>query len=231
MDKKDTKDKRIEEFVHKFNNIMVGIVGNGRLLADSNLVKPKGVKLLDSLLKSADEAVSLARRLVRNESLANPVSIDKSISSKGDSFNIANQDLLDVKEHDLFTVLVIDDQEIVRSVSRTILEKAGYDVLTTATGQQGIELYKKHQCHINCVVLDINMPDMDGTIVLEKLKEIQPEVSVLLMSGYHIESLASQYDIEGICGCIQKPFQKEDLLNAIRSVQTDYVDSDEAIAN
>ena len=116
------------------------------------------------------------------------------------------------------TVLLVDDEELVREVSQEMLKAMGYDVLTTKGGEEAIKVYKKYQDTIDLVLLDMIMPDMGGKKVYDCLKEINPEVKVLLSSGYSINGEATEIIAQGCNGFIQKPFSFENLAQEIKKI-------------
>jgi len=107
------------------------------------------------------------------------------------------------------TILMVDDEEMVLDVGARVLKKLGYTVLESNNGRKAVELYKKLQDKIKLVVLDIVMPDMGGAEVYDRLKEINPEVKVLLSSGYSIDDQAREIMGRGCDDFIQKPFSME----------------------
>jgi len=90
--------------------------------------------------------------------------------------------------------------------------------LTARGGREAIEVYKKHRDTIDLVLLDIIMPHMKGGEVFDRLKEINPEVKVLLSSGYSIDGEASQILGRGCSGFIQKPFDMNQLSQTIGTI-------------
>jgi PAS domain S-box-containing protein len=116
------------------------------------------------------------------------------------------------------TILIVDDEKIVLDVSARILKKLGYTVLESNNGRDAVVLYKKHQEKINLVVLDIVMPDMGGDEVYDRLKEIDPEVKILLCSGYSIDDQAREIMERGCEGFIQKPFSMKAMSDKLSEV-------------
>ncbi len=103
-------------------------------------------------------------------------------------------------------ILVVDDEEIVRDICRTILETTGYDVIEAPDGIAAVELYSQKKDSIVAVILDMVMPKMNGKETFLKLKEINPEVRVLLSSGFTIDETAREILGAGAGGFIQKPY-------------------------
>ena len=82
------------------------------------------------------------------------------------------------------TILVVDDEEIVRSLTRATLERYGYQVLTAVDGPEGIRVFRERSGDIALVILDVAMPGMDGAKTLERMLEIRGDVRVLICSGF-----------------------------------------------
>jgi two-component system cell cycle sensor histidine kinase/response regulator CckA len=116
------------------------------------------------------------------------------------------------------TILMVDDEEMVLDVGARVLQKLGYTVLESNNGRHAVELYKKLQDKINLVVLDIVMPDMGGAEVYDRLKEINPDVKVLLSSGYSIDDQAREIMERGGDEFIQKPFSLKAMSDKIAGI-------------
>ena len=112
-------------------------------------------------------------------------------------------------------ILLIDDEAVIRRVARRMLEKGGYNVTVAQDGKEGVAKYKESPEAYDLVMLDLIMPEMNGVETSERLKEINPDVKVLFMSGYglhdHPELSKSKEDV-----FIQKPFQTEIILQKIK---------------
>ena len=116
------------------------------------------------------------------------------------------------------TVLLVDDEEVVLGVGQELLEAMGYRVLTAKNGKGAIEVYKKNRDKIDIVLLDMVMPNMGGGEVYDRMKEIKPDIKVLLLSGFSIDSEATQILERGCNGFIQKPFRMSELSGKIRDI-------------
>jgi len=108
-------------------------------------------------------------------------------------------------------VLLVDDEEDVLTITRLLLEKIGCEVLTATGGRQAIELFRQHRAQIRCVLLDLTMPEMDGEQTFVELKKLDPNVHVILSSGYGENSIAVRFSNRGIAGFIHKPYQLAEL--------------------
>ena len=109
------------------------------------------------------------------------------------------------------TILIIDDEEIVRNVARSALISLGFKVKTAESASQGIEIYKQNRDKIDLVLLDLIMPDKTGDLVFEELKQINPSVKVIVASGFAHNDMITDLKNKGIAGFISKPFRIEQL--------------------
>jgi PAS domain S-box-containing protein len=114
------------------------------------------------------------------------------------------------------TVLVIDDEDVVRRATTRILERAGFQVLAAADGPAGLLLFEEHKQRICAVVLDLAMPEMSGEQVFQLLHSARPELPVILISGYDQEDAAVRVASAGLAGFVRKPFDSEGLLAPLR---------------
>ena len=116
------------------------------------------------------------------------------------------------------TVLLVDDEEVILEVGQDLLEAMGYRVLLARDGKEAIEVYRKNRHEIDIVVLDMVMPSMDGGAAYDRMKEINPDIRVLLSSGYAIDGEATEILKRGCQAFIQKPFNVKELSQAIKGV-------------
>ena len=116
------------------------------------------------------------------------------------------------------SILLVDDEEIVIGVGRQMLEKLGFAVLTATNGKEALDVYKINQNYIDFVVLDMIMPELSGAETYDRLKAINPEIKVLLSSGYSMNSQAEAILARGCKGFIQKPFNIEQISKKIREI-------------
>jgi CheY-like chemotaxis protein len=116
------------------------------------------------------------------------------------------------------TVLLVDDEEPIAKVGKELLELIGYKVLIARDGNEAVKTYRKYQDDIDVVVLDVVMPEMGGGEAYDQLKKLNPDVKVLLSSGFSIDGEASDILDRGCNGFIQKPFTVRELSRALRKV-------------
>jgi CheY-like chemotaxis protein len=110
------------------------------------------------------------------------------------------------------TVLVVEDEEALREVTKRIFTRNGYEVITAANGAEALRIAAGHPGEIHLLVTDVVMPQMLGKEVAEKMRVIKPEIEVIFMSGYARPVLASQGRLDPGVALVEKPFSEADLL-------------------
>ncbi len=116
------------------------------------------------------------------------------------------------------TVLLVDDEDVILEVGKDLLEATGYRVLLAGDGKEAVEFYGKNRDVIDIVILDMVMPNMGGGDAYDCMKEINPDIKVLLSSGYSIDGEATEILERGCNGFIQKPFRMNELAEKIREI-------------
>lgn len=115
------------------------------------------------------------------------------------------------------TILVIDDDASVLRMVRMGLEDEGYKVLSSSQPKEGIQLFQEQAPNISLVLLDFQMPDMNGAAVFEALRKIDPEAPVLLITGFSAD--LQNMDLQNkVRGCLLKPFPLGDLIGKVREL-------------
>ena len=115
-------------------------------------------------------------------------------------------------------VLVADDEEGVRTVSKGMLEALGFEVLLAADGEEAVEVYRQHADEVVVVLLDLTMPKLSGERAFSELRRIRSDVKAILMSGYNEQETTHRFAGKGLAGFIQKPFRIATLRERIRAV-------------
>ncbi len=114
------------------------------------------------------------------------------------------------------TVLLADDDDLVRRVTKAVLERAGYRVLAAEDGARALALWNDMKAEIDLVLLDVVMPELSGPAVLERIRAERPGVRFLLASGYSSWAV-SQSDPEIAARAIQKPYDPDELMRRVRA--------------
>jgi two-component system cell cycle sensor histidine kinase/response regulator CckA len=115
-------------------------------------------------------------------------------------------------------ILLVDDEQMVLEVNQEMLEMMGYTVLAATGGKEAIALYKENNEVISLVILDMIMPDMSGGETYDHLKAINPNIKVLLSSGYSLDGEAEEILKRGCDGFIQKPFDIKEVSHKVREI-------------
>ncbi|MBS3919289.1 MAG: response regulator, partial [Deltaproteobacteria bacterium] len=116
------------------------------------------------------------------------------------------------------TILLVDDEEPIRNLGEQIFAKYGYTVLKVSDGESALKLYQEKKGEIALVVLDLIMPGMGGKKCLEELLQINPEVKVVITSGYSPDGSHKTFLEGGAKNFISKPFNMKEMLQVVREV-------------
>ena len=109
------------------------------------------------------------------------------------------------------TVLIADDEESLRALGSSMLEHLGFKVIAAADGKEAVDLYASYPEKIDLVILDLTMPHMDGSQAFSELKRINPEVSVIIASGYNKDDVGARFAGKNLAGVLQKPYSMSKL--------------------
>lgn len=113
------------------------------------------------------------------------------------------------------TIMIVDDQDSVREVAGQMLEKIGYETLCVPNGKEAVQLLAEHGDRVAAVLLDMTMPGMEGPEALERLRQVQPGVPVLVASGYNESEIGDRFGQQKPDGFLKKPFTPERLREAL----------------
>ncbi|MBS1965116.1 MAG: response regulator [Chloroflexi bacterium SZAS-1] len=117
-------------------------------------------------------------------------------------------------------VLIIEDEDAIRAVMGRMIERMGFRTLMASGGAAGIQLLTAHRDEILCVLLDLTMPGMSGEAVLAHLRQVRPDVRVVLMSGHSMEDMAQRYAHLQPTAFLQKPFNLTTLRGTLDAIVT-----------
>ena len=123
------------------------------------------------------------------------------------------------------TVLIVDDEEAIRTVGKQMLERMGFSILTAPDGREALNVFREHADEIVCVLLDLTMPRMDGEEAFREMRRLRPNVSVILCSGYNQQDVTRRFAGKGPAGFIRKPYDmvslREKLMEILRDTTSD----------
>jgi len=113
-------------------------------------------------------------------------------------------------------ILLAEDEDMVSELTKTILERSGYTVFTASNGEEALDLYEKERDRVALIILDLIMPGMGGEQCLEELRKIDPNVRIVVTSGYPING-ATKETVESLAnGFVGKPYNVNKILRAVR---------------
>lgn len=114
-------------------------------------------------------------------------------------------------------VLVVDDEESIRSLLRTMLTQAGYDVEEAEDGGQAVDILNSgdNPLMVDVIICDIRMPHINGTEAIAYFRAQYPSLPVIVLTGYHDEQLAYNLLRQGVVGYLQKPAERERILSSV----------------
>ncbi|MDX2099153.1 MAG: response regulator [Leptolyngbyaceae cyanobacterium bins.59] len=148
--------------------------------------------------------------------------------NQGTQFNVFLPAIAPLKSHQLEeetlpighgeTVLIVDDEAAIRSITQTSLEAHGYQTLTANDGVEAIALYMQHPKEIDLVIVDMMMPSMDGSLAIRALKAINPEVRIIAVSGLVASEVGSDVTDPNVLAFLPKPFTTKDLLTTLSEI-------------
>jgi two-component system cell cycle sensor histidine kinase/response regulator CckA len=116
------------------------------------------------------------------------------------------------------TVLVVDDEEVVRELAWEVLQAVGFTVLLARDGCEALEVFSAHSEEIRAVVLDLTMPHMDGVEAFSEMRRLRSDIPVILSSGYNEQDATERFAGKGLDGFIHKPYCAGDLARIVCQV-------------
>ncbi len=116
------------------------------------------------------------------------------------------------------TILLAEDEELVRNLTSEVLQLYGYSVLEASGGREALQICERYADSIDLLITDVVMPEMSGRELADRLKQLRPDVKVLFMSGYTDNAIVHQGVLDAGANFIQKPFAPEVLANKVREI-------------
>ena len=115
-------------------------------------------------------------------------------------------------------VLLVDDEDTVRAVGKAMLGELGFEVITADNGKEAVALFRQRRQEITVVLMDLTMPHMGGEDAFREMRRIDPEVKVIITSGYNEQEVAPRFIGKRLSGFLQKPFRLSVLREALRAI-------------
>ena len=195
---------------HDLNNLLVGILGNaGLALMDLSVFSPCR-PLIREVETAAQRAAELTNRMLSftdgaRSGVESPVTAAPAVPEGADWRGTG-------------LILVVDDEKMVRSLARRVLEKFGFRVMTADDGLRALEIFRPHAAEIVAVLLDVTMPNLDGAETFREMRSLRPDIRVILSSGYDQREAMSKVASEELAGFLRKPYLPMDLIDRVREV-------------
>jgi len=117
-------------------------------------------------------------------------------------------------EERVSTILLVDDEEMIRDVGTTIIKDLGHEVITATNGREAVDIYRERGKEIDLVIMDLVMPVMDGMTAFREIRKIDPDAKVIISSGYSADREEILKE-EGVTGFINKPYRLKDIMEII----------------
>jgi CheY-like chemotaxis protein len=115
------------------------------------------------------------------------------------------------------TILIADDEKYIRDLTTRMLNISGYKVHLARNGKEAISIFNDKKDEISCILMDLTMPELDGREAFTEIRKINPDIPVIITSGYCEFDIVSKFADEKISGFLQKPYNLEDILSAIEN--------------
>jgi len=186
---------------HDFNNLLTVIAGYTSMMLTSVGLDDSLRVPLGEIREAAERATSLTRQLLALTSARQSVADDQLTEAQG---------------HE--TILLVEDEQGVRKLTRLVLESHGYTVIEVSNGARALEAARAHRGPIHLLVTDVVMPQMSGSELAQHLHGSHPSAKVLFMSGYTDDAVVRHGVIEAEAAFLQKPFAPHALAQKVRDV-------------
>ncbi len=158
--------------------------------------------------KSANRIAEILRKL---REINSPKIQEIPLGMKMIDFQVENTELATEDQY----ILVVEDEENLRQILSRILESVGYKVFLAGNAREALEIFQHHKDVIELVLLDIYLPDQSGLELFTRFRQLQPDLKVLLTSGFEVEESVEKLMREGALGFIRKPFNRQQILGMI----------------
>ena len=175
-----------------------------------------GLASVFGIVKKHKGIITVESRLGRGTTFSLFLPAARILRRPEDADQAPQTDSLDALERGTGTILVVDDEEYILNADKAMLTELGYEVLLANGGKAALRIFEANKARIDLIILDLVMPDMGGEAVYDRIKALQPNVRVILSSGYSIEGQAESILKKGCDGFIQKPYNLSQLARKIK---------------
>jgi len=224
----------VKSTANELNNLLQVITESSQFLQRFTGGNPEAARYYDMMRSAVDRAALLSKTMLERSGEAPPERPSKVTPFPGPgsfgsgpaparppTYNPGESSQLDVRianpEGERELILIVDDEDFVTLLAQRVLTDEGYRVVTARDGFQALDIYKKLKTQVNLVILDFTMPIMDGSEVFSELRMINPQVPVVLSSGFTEQDKLKWMLAKGLRGFIPKPYTQQKLLLQVRS--------------
>jgi CheY-like chemotaxis protein len=203
---------------HELNNLLTVIQINAEFLSASTRNNAESVEEVSEIQTAARRASVLARQLLASSRLEPfDEKLAEALLKKTSAAALPkSRDIADTAPRVAETILLVEDEEAVRSLAKKILTQKGYRVLEAADGAIALRIAAGHVGEIDLVLTDVAMPNLGGRGMVEELRELSPDMRVLFMSGYPKDEIFLDKETARGTPYLQKPFTSETLFAEVR---------------
>ena len=221
----------VKSTANELNNLLQVITESSQFLQRFTGGNPEAARYYDMMRSAVDRAAQLSRTMLERSGQSSErhtklhpfpgpgsfgtAPVPPRAPSTGDTVHVEVRIVNPDGPREL--VMIVDDEDFVTLLAQRVLTDEGYRVVTARDGFQALDIYKKLQNQIGLVILDFTMPIMDGSEVFNELRMINPQVPVVLSSGFTEQDKLKWMLGKGLRGFIPKPYTQQKLLVQVRS--------------
>jgi CheY-like chemotaxis protein len=221
----DNKDLQKNGELNKGRYLRVTISDSERVIAQSELERFfDPFNIVKSIPESSGIGLSLSRKIIYQHKGLIKIFSNQQDGTKfniyipqneADSYDMSILPDEKISGKGLFKMMIIDDEKIVRDISSKIVSAMGYDAYCFSNATKALQFFKINSHSIDIVLLDGEMPKTEGKTIINKLKTINANVKVIVMSGFNIDDSALSENIKEADGFFQKPISIEKIINLL----------------
>ena len=220
MEKEPNKNERlklapepISKATSELNNLLQIIAGTSSLIENIWEGNDASEKYLAMLRTSIERAEKVTTDLARYAGGS-----DKKIFVHPEIAGFVKTKSAPVADSPRQTVLVVDDEEMALTLVKRLLCDAGFHVITAQSGFECLDLFRRRPHNFDLVILDLTMPYMDGEETFMRLREIRPDIPVVLDAGFIAQERLERMLLAGLSGFLRKPIAPDELVSYVRSI-------------
>ena len=200
----------------ELNNLLQIVAGTVSMLENIWEGVPGSEKYFDMLRRSVDRAAKVTEHLVRQVGgVDQKIILHPALKSRSASPAVPSGNLQVSR-----CILVIDDEQMALELAKQILSRSGFTVVVAGSGPEGLDLFARDPKRFDLVLLDLSMPFMDGEETFHRLRKFDPEVLVLLNTGFIDKGRLERLMAAGLSGFLRRPYRPDEVVTQIQSILT-----------